>query len=131
MRRPAKPSLSHRLTPRIRKLLAGLFLATGVLPLCNALRAADVEAQFVNSYAQMDSLYRTVYDPLISPGKGKGWKPFGRMEWFYGQRAFPSGDIPVEGRMRAWQQKESARDRRTLDENWTGIGPNNIAGRIR
>jgi hypothetical protein len=101
-----------------------------VLPLCNALRAADAETQVVNSYAQMDSLYRTVYDPLISPGKGKGWKPFGRMEWFYGQRAFPSGDIPVAARMQAWQEKESARGHRTLDENWTGIGPNNIAGRI-
>ncbi|MCX6600968.1 MAG: T9SS type A sorting domain-containing protein [bacterium] len=101
-----------------------------MLPLCNALRAADVEAQFVNSYAQMDSLYRTVYDPLISPGKGKGWKPFGRMEWFYGQRAFPSGDIPVAARMQAWQEKQAARGHRTLDENWTAIGPNNIAGRI-
>jgi hypothetical protein len=101
-----------------------------VLPLCNTLRAADAERQFVNSYSQMDSLYRTVYDPLVSPGKGKGWKPFGRMEWFYGQRAFPSGDIPVDARMRAYQEKQSARGHRTLDESWAAIGPNNIAGRI-
>ena len=78
----------------------------------------------------MDSLFRTVYDPLVSPGKGKGWKPFGRMEWFYGQRAFPSGDIPVEGRKNAWLEKTNSRERHTLDENWTAMGPNNIAGRI-
>jgi len=106
-------------------------LATSLLPLRNTLRAEDVAVESINTFAQMDSLFRTHYDPLVSPGKGTGWKPFNRMEWFYGQRAFPSGDIPIGARMQAWETKRSSHHRdRTLDENWTAMGPNNIAGRM-
>lgn len=128
---PAKPTGSQRLTPFLRSLATCLYLATSLLPLCNTLRASDAIVESVNTYAQMDSMFRTVFDPLVSPGKGKGWKPFGRMEWLYGQRAFPNGDIPAGARMQAWEEKTSARNvNRTLDENWTAMGPENIAGRM-
>ena len=77
----------HRVTPARAALVLLALLGAGALPLRNTLQAANLTAESVNSVARMDSLFRTVYDPLVSPGKGKGWKPFNRMEWFYGQRA--------------------------------------------
>ncbi|MFZ5432792.1 MAG: T9SS type A sorting domain-containing protein [Calditrichota bacterium] len=84
----------------------------------------------INTFQQIDSLYQTVYDPKVSPGKSKGWKPYNRMRWFLGQRALPDGTFPFEARMQAWEIKQSARNRSTLDESWTSAGPTNMAGRI-
>ena len=96
----------------------------------NTLRAAENGVDYVQSYRQMDSLFTTVFDPKVSPGKGKGWKPFNRMRWFYGQRAYPFDDIPQTATMDAWQQKQATRNRSTLDESWSQIGPTNMAGRM-
>jgi hypothetical protein len=126
---PSDIKRSHGLAPLARRLAVALIIANAMLPLCNTLRAENLGTAAVSSVAKMDSLFRTVYNPESDPGSGSGWTPFSRMEWFYGQRAFPSGNIPPEARMNAWLQKQSRRGHRTLDENWTALGPTALAGR--
>jgi photosystem II stability/assembly factor-like uncharacterized protein len=84
----------------------------------------------VNFFA-IDSLYRTVFTNE-SPGKGMGWKPYQRFHWFWGQRAYPTGQIPVGLRWQEWEAKKQAEgDRGTLDDPaWQQIGPMNFAGRL-
>ena len=62
-----------------------------------------------------------------TPGKGEGWKPFKRWEWFWEQRVNPDGSFPAAGQTgKAWQnyvikhpqtEKESA-------TKWKSMGPN-------
>ncbi len=83
-------------------------------------------------FQEEDAAFRTVFDPDSSPGKGMGWKPYNRFAWFFGQRLTPGVEAdPVALRMQALEQREALRDpNRSLDENWTNIGPSNLAGRI-
>ncbi|MFH1011382.1 MAG: hypothetical protein V1784_09150 [bacterium] len=82
------------------------------------------------SFPAVDSLYRTVYSDE-SPGKGKGWKPYQRFRWFWGQRAYPTGEIPVGLRWQECEAKERLEGERTLDDPaWQQIGPTNLAGRL-
>ncbi len=69
----------------------------------------------------------------------------GRDQWWYQQRAYPVGEIPVGARQRALEHKRRMRGPKgdTLREredhsppvagvcNWVSIGPRNINGRIR
>jgi len=131
MFRPAERKLFQRLTPILTIAAAMLCVASSPLSLRNALQAQDLSAQSINTFAKTDSLFLTVFDPKVSPGKGTGWKPFNRMRWFLGQRASENGDVPFGPRMQAWEEKQSSRDREpNLDETWTSIGPANYAGRI-
>jgi hypothetical protein len=131
MRRPVQPPQFHRLTPAVLLIALALGLAITSLPLRNTLQAQELAGAAVRSVSQMDSLFRTRYNPEINPGKGTGWKPFSRMEWFYGQRAYPTGEIPAGARMTAWQERESTRRRdNTFDESWSSVGPSNFGGRI-
>lgn len=109
-----------------------LLIATGIVAQNRALQAADRQVDVFTRFQEVDSAYRTVFNPDSSPGKGTGWKPYNRFSWFYGQRLTPGVDVdPVALRMQAWQDKQANRDRNhSLDENWTNIGPQNFAGRI-
>ncbi|MBK8130922.1 MAG: T9SS type A sorting domain-containing protein [bacterium] len=112
--------------------LGALLLMAGLLVCNSALQAADRQVDVFTQFQQQDSAFRTVFDPFESPGKGKGWKPYNRWAWFYGQRLTPDQTSdPVALRMQAWQEKQANRERvGALDENWTSIGPSNFAGRI-
>jgi photosystem II stability/assembly factor-like uncharacterized protein len=113
--------------------LVGFIVLFGSVVLQNTtLQAADRAVEAYTLFHQADSSFRTVFNPDSSPGKGMGWKPFNRFEWFYGQRLTPGVDVdPVAARMQAWEAKRADRTpNRSLDENWSSIGPTNYAGRV-
>ncbi|MCB1060012.1 MAG: T9SS type A sorting domain-containing protein [Calditrichaeota bacterium] len=113
--------------------IAGFIVLIGSVVLQNStLQAADRSVEASILFQQEDSTFRTVFNPDSSPGKGKGWKPFNRFEWFYGQRLTPGVDVdPMAMRMQAWQNRTASRTpNRTLDENWSNIGPTNYSGRV-
>ena len=127
---------NHTKNQQVRRTALGglgaLLLMAGLLVCNSALQAADRQVDVFTQFQQQDSAFRTVFDPFESPGKGKGWKPYNRWAWFYGQRLTPDQTSdPVALRMQAWQEKQANRERvGALDENWTSIGPSNFAGRI-
>ncbi|MGE5431120.1 MAG: T9SS type A sorting domain-containing protein [Syntrophomonadaceae bacterium] len=56
------------------------------------------------------------------------------LEWYYGQRSYPSGEVPVEWREKAL--KQISKNNLQLEKSastlsWTQLGPRNIGGRIR
>ncbi|MCU7490651.1 MAG: T9SS type A sorting domain-containing protein [Ignavibacteria bacterium] len=56
------------------------------------------------------------------------------LEWYYGQRSYPSGEIPVEWREKAMKQinKNNLQLNKTASTlSWTQLGPRNIGGRVR
>ncbi|MBI5058743.1 T9SS type A sorting domain-containing protein [candidate division KSB1 bacterium] len=120
---------AYRLNRRIDRYTSLCVLAITLFSLRNPLLAADIDQWYPTTVAQIDSLYRTHYDPVVSPGKGTGWKPFNRFSNFYGQRAYPFGEIPAGARYMAWEEKISRERHQNLDENWVQIGPTNLAGR--
>jgi len=109
-----------------------LAVAVSLLFYNSTLQAADRQVDVFTQYQQIDSAYRTVFDPFESPGKGKGWKPYNRWAWFNGQRLTPGMTAdPTALRMEAWEQKRADRNQyHPLDENWTQIGPTNYSGRV-
>ncbi|MBK6766545.1 MAG: hypothetical protein IPG71_09610 [bacterium] len=124
--------LNHHLK-HIGSLWIGvLFLAGSITPSHTALQAADQQVAVDSRVQAIDSAFRTVFDPLVSPGKGTGWKPYNRFLWFQGQRLTPGVDVdPMAKRMEAWDLKQQNRlPNNPLDENWSSIGPNNYSGRI-
>ena len=130
MLRFRKVSESQGVSRYVLLSIAAVCLA--ILPLSprNALRASDSSLGPDYTVAQLDSIFRTRYDTEENPGKGSGWKAFQRFSWFYSQRAYPNGDIPAGARMLAWEEKQENRHHDPLDENWSAIGPTNLAGRI-
>ena len=55
------------------------------------------------------------------------------MQWYYEQRAYPQGSIPVDWREKALieiQQKNQL-NKGTAALSWTQLGPGNIGGRVR
>jgi hypothetical protein len=155
-----KSSKSQQVSTPVALLVAAVCLAFVPLSPRNALQAADSKLSPDYTFAQLDSLFRTHYpvdepdgenaerrenegkewdadrrdqerkDAAPGEEEGTGWEPFNRFSWFYGQRAYPTGDIPAGARMLAWQQKQEFRNHSPLDENWSAIGPTNMAGRI-
>ncbi len=125
-----KFSCSQQVSAYTALLTAALYLA--FLPLFprNVLRASDLALGSSYTVIQLDSVFRTRYNTDENPYKGSGWKAFQRFSWFYTQRAYPEADIPAGARMQAWEEKQQARHNSPLDENWSAIGPNNLAGRI-
>ncbi len=120
----------YRLTARTRLVMLFLSIAYSTMININTLQGADSYVDYQTTFAKWDSTFKTVYDETKSPGKGQGWKPYNRWAWFYGQRADNSGINPIEARMQAWQEKQATRrPSSTLDENWTCLGPENMAGR--
>lgn len=109
-----------------------LLLAGSMTPSHIALQAADRQVDVYSQVQAIDSAFRTVFDPTVSPGKGTGWKPYNRFMWFYGQRNTPGVEVnPIQQRMDAWEFKQASRQPHSpLDENWTSIGPVNYSGRI-
>ncbi|RQV94255.1 hypothetical protein EH220_07360, partial [bacterium] len=121
----------YRLSASLRRALLFLTIAYSTTMHFNTLQAADLDVEYRSTFAKWDSTFKTVYDPTKSPGKGQGWKPYNRWAWFYGQRADDSGINPIDARMQAWQEKQLNRHPASnLDENWTVLGPENMAGRI-
>ncbi|MBU0692167.1 hypothetical protein KKH18_10210, partial [bacterium] len=121
----------YRLSTSLRRALLFLTIAYSTTMHFNTLQAADLDVEYRSTFAKWDSTFKTVYDPTKSPGKGQGWKPYNRWAWFYGQRADDSGINPIDARMQAWQEKQlHRRPASNLDENWTVLGPENMAGRI-
>ncbi|MBU1318575.1 MAG: hypothetical protein KKG33_10480 [candidate division Zixibacteria bacterium] len=52
-------------------------------------------------------------------------------DWFYEQRAYPTGDIPVERRLEAARAARELKQASKRDDvTWTLAGPNNIPGRV-
>lgn len=63
--------------------------------------------------------------------RSTGFKPWQRWQWHYEQRAFPFGDISGNPRLAALAEiREHLQPAESLDEQWTFIGPSNIAGRM-
>ena len=57
-------------------------------------------------------------------------------EWLYGQRAYPLGYVPADWRDKAFthiNKYNSSKALKKISQNltWTGLGPNNIGGRVR
>ncbi len=75
-------------------------------------------------------LYRQYFSQKENLGSGTGFKPWKRAEWFWGQRAFPSGVIPAGARWEAYQQMLKM-PRAHVDDQWEELGPANIGGRTR
>lgn len=121
---PSKYEQFHRLATLTRVISTALILATALLPLCNTLHAANARAASIGTVDQANSQLQATFSAENAPG----WMQAKRMEWFYAQRAFPSGNIPASARMNAWQEKQRA-SRQTLDETWTSLGPTSLAGR--
>jgi len=122
-----------RLEPHIRPFPSSFrftCLAICLAFLCTSLHAAQDDSA-PSDFPAIDSLYRTVFTNK-SPGKGMGWKPYQRFHWFWGQRAYPTGQIPVGLRWQEWEAKQQAEgERGTLDDPaWQQIGPMNFAGRL-
>jgi len=57
-------------------------------------------------------------------------KKFKPAEWFYEQRAYPLGEIPVEQYFDAMEKKSQLSQRDDNLLSWTAIGPTNIGGRV-
>ncbi len=120
---------------KILRLLASRSILSFIcLAFCLAVFCARAQAAAPFSpvtYQDVDSLYRTIYTDE-SPGKGMGWKPYKRFNWFWGQRAYPTGEIPAGLRWQEFQAKiQSEKNRNTLDDpTWQEIGPLNMAGRL-
>ncbi len=125
-----KFSRSQQVSACTALLTAVVYLAFLPLSPRNVLRASDLELGSSYTVVQLDSIFRTHYDKEENNYKGSGWKAFQRFSWFYTQRAYPEADIPAGARMQAWEEKQQAREHSPLDENWSAIGPNNLAGRI-
>jgi photosystem II stability/assembly factor-like uncharacterized protein len=55
------------------------------------------------------------------------------MKWYYGQRAYPQGFIPVGWREKALKeiQQKGILNKSTLALTWSQLGPGNIGGRVR
>lgn len=91
-----------------------------------------VQAQIpgVQNVEEVHNLFRQYYSQRDDWGRGTGFKPWKRAEWFWGQRAFPTGIIPDGARWQAYQQMLKMPRART-DEPWEELGPANIGGRTR
>lgn len=66
-----------------------------------------------------------------TPGKGEGWKPFKRWEFYWQDRIEPNGDFPEPTALWfAWQQKKSIFGGKNSNQinaaNWTEMGPEQI-----
>lgn len=69
----------------------------------------------------------------LKRGIAKSDKPGEAVKWYFEQRAYPVGSIPIDWREKALQNIE----RKNLPKNtksllsWTSVGPHNIGGRVR
>ncbi|HEY3293954.1 MAG TPA: T9SS type A sorting domain-containing protein [bacterium] len=118
MHRTDKALQRQTLKPLLRIIATALIVATAMIPLCNVLRAENASTgQPSNAGQAADLLQRT------------GTRVSDRLNWFYAQRAFPSGEIPASARLAAWQQQSRSHPQ-PLDEAWTQSGPANLAGRM-
>ena len=152
----SKSNNYKELTRRFTRWGAAFCIAISLTGLRNELQATEQEVAKTQSFAQEDLLFKLVY-PMPSSREilkrsrrevkgfsnrlhgeierengeeGEAENIYNRWSWFYGQRALPNGDIPFTARAEAWQQKmENRNPRFNLDENWSSIGPNNMAGR--
>jgi photosystem II stability/assembly factor-like uncharacterized protein len=91
-----------------------------------------VQAQMptVQNVEDIHDLFRQHFAQRVDRGSGTGFKPWKRAEWFWGQRAFPTGTIPDGARWQAYQQMLKM-PRAHTDEPWEELGPANIGGRTR
>lgn len=91
---------------------------------------AYAQTPFVQNVEETHGLFRQHYSQRDDWGRGKGFNPWKRMEWFWGQRAYPNGTIPDGARWEAYQQMLKM-PRARADEPWVELGPANIGGRTR
>lgn len=74
--------------------------------------------------------------PLMETGESEESeqpKAMEALDWWYDQRALPGRMIPPEGLMNAFVQTQKSLQRftkRTAEEPWSSIGPDNIGGRM-
>jgi len=59
-------------------------------------------------------------------------KKFYPSDWFYTQRAFPNGDIPMKKYFEAVREKENmiSKNSSVANTSWYPVGPSNVGGRI-
>jgi photosystem II stability/assembly factor-like uncharacterized protein len=70
----------------------------------------------------------------LKTGKAKPDRPDEAMKWFYEQRAYPTGAIPLDWKERALahiEQHNKPQQTGVSAISWTEVGPNNIGGRSR
>ena len=62
--------------------------------------------------------------------RGKGWRPFKRWEWFWGQRVYPTGQFPNPMQLLVESQSRvcATGNGRLAAANWTSMGPNDSPG---
>ncbi|MFN0158459.1 MAG: T9SS type A sorting domain-containing protein [Bacteroidota bacterium] len=110
-----------------------------VLVLCSALLFSfgmywTVERNILSDHHTPNPKFKRKIDRMVNGNPNAGY-PGEAMQWWFGQRAIPTGEIPVGWRERALEhiQQNNLPD---VNENssalsWTAVGPNNIAGRTR
>ena len=74
------------------------------------------------------------YDELLPDTRpetvaGSGYKPFKRYEWFMETRLGDAADLPVGGRLAAWESLKGMEQERGGFPSWFQLGPTNVAGR--
>lgn len=82
--------------------------------------------------------YHTISHGSEEPFSGsrlRADRPDEAMRWFYEQRAYPTGNIPIDWKERALAQVQAHNLAKRSGEGspltWTALGPNNIGGRTR
>ena len=114
----------------------GILLIIGVVVLTavNAQQKTNDDPKWIESMLDPEANFfetqRLFYDYWSdkTPGKGDGYKPFKRWEWFYEQEISPEGDIPnynkIMQSVAVFKTNAKAKDADSKSDTlWTPVGP--------